>query len=592
MPKSTTHVIEIETGIGEPAFIPLTTGQELQPISIGKKGMWRIESARVLDVHAFVYFDGTTLFVQSAEDAASASVDGYRVGKAWTELHAPCRIEIGSAILRFRSLEKHPVTATQQSPQPRRRSAAPPPRPPEDEPPPEDPVSFPKPARPFRPGELATGGDDEETATRVAADLSSSVPAAPRPAAGRAVHDETRMEGSGSGRRDRPPLSPLPQRPEEQTVALPSAPVSVVSTPANAFGSVPPAGTPRTHPRGHGSMPPPGHGSMPPPGYGSIPPPAAVPRGLMHGHGSVPPPGGAPRGGHGPGMMHPNMGRLAAPGPGAAPTAMSPGVRPSMPPPMMGSQPPPGMQPHGGAGFGPRQNAMTGPAYPSAPPGRMTAGGGYGSRPNSVADEPEGGLRYYLARYAELSLPKRILLIAAPFCLFASAYLILVDDTLGLRGGEPRPASPTPSAAASRPAADAGSVAAGSNVPLCPPGFVPYTSAGAGGTIPCVPAGTPMPSGASDAAAGTAPGSAGTAATASAATAAAAVVVAGPTDAGSAQAAATPTTLERQAVDFVAAKDYAHAAAVYEQLQAQNPQNRVYAEAARILRAKADAGRP
>ena len=39
--SSTTHVIEIEAGIGEPAFIPLTLGQELQPISVGKKGMWR-----------------------------------------------------------------------------------------------------------------------------------------------------------------------------------------------------------------------------------------------------------------------------------------------------------------------------------------------------------------------------------------------------------------------------------------------------------------------------------------------------------------------------------------------------------------------
>src|ERR1043165_1036905 len=100
----TTHVIEIETGIGEPAFIPLTLGQELQPISVGKKGMWRIESPRVLDVHAFVYFDGNALFLQSADEANSASVDGYKIGKAWTELHAPCKIELGSAKLRFRSL--------------------------------------------------------------------------------------------------------------------------------------------------------------------------------------------------------------------------------------------------------------------------------------------------------------------------------------------------------------------------------------------------------------------------------------------------------------------------------------------------------
>ena len=89
----TTHVIEIETGIGEPAFIPLSMGQELQPISVGKKGMWRIESPRVLDVHAFVYFDGTSLFLQSADESQAASVDGYRVGKAWTEPLPSCVVE-------------------------------------------------------------------------------------------------------------------------------------------------------------------------------------------------------------------------------------------------------------------------------------------------------------------------------------------------------------------------------------------------------------------------------------------------------------------------------------------------------------------
>ena len=77
---ATTHVIEIESGIGEPAFIPLSMGQELQPISVGKKGMWRIESPRVLDVHAFVYFDGSSLFLQSADESNAASVDGFRVG--------------------------------------------------------------------------------------------------------------------------------------------------------------------------------------------------------------------------------------------------------------------------------------------------------------------------------------------------------------------------------------------------------------------------------------------------------------------------------------------------------------------------------
>src|SRR5262245_40568068 len=100
----TTHVIEIETGIGEPAFIPLTRGQELHPLSIGRRGMWRLESPGILDVHAFVYFDGTSLFMQSAEDASAASVDGVPIAKTWTELHPPCKIDMGGARLRFRAV--------------------------------------------------------------------------------------------------------------------------------------------------------------------------------------------------------------------------------------------------------------------------------------------------------------------------------------------------------------------------------------------------------------------------------------------------------------------------------------------------------
>ncbi len=102
--SETTHVVEIEAGIGEPTFIPLVTGQELQPISVGRKGMWRIESARVLDVHAFLYFDRASLFVQSADNESVVTVSGRRIGTVWTELFAPCTLEIGSARLRYRSL--------------------------------------------------------------------------------------------------------------------------------------------------------------------------------------------------------------------------------------------------------------------------------------------------------------------------------------------------------------------------------------------------------------------------------------------------------------------------------------------------------
>jgi hypothetical protein len=103
---------------------------------------------------------------------------------------------------------------------------------------------------------------------------------------------------------------------------------------------------------------------------------------------------------------------------------------------------------------------------------------------------------------------------------------------------------------------------------------VPYTIPLANGGFPCVLIGTPMPA--------PAPG-------------APAPIPAMPQTGLPAPApppGEAPKTLERQAVDFVAANDYARAAAVYEQLQIQNPSNRVYAEAARILRAKAGIAAP
>ena len=102
--NATTHVIEIEKGVGEPTFIPLSLGSELAPISVGRRGMWRIEGAKILDVHAFVYFDGKALFLQSADGSQPALAEGQSVSSQWTELRAPCRIEIGSARLHYRSL--------------------------------------------------------------------------------------------------------------------------------------------------------------------------------------------------------------------------------------------------------------------------------------------------------------------------------------------------------------------------------------------------------------------------------------------------------------------------------------------------------
>jgi hypothetical protein len=49
-------------------------------------------------------------------------------------------------------------------------------------------------------------------------------------------------------------------------------------------------------------------------------------------------------------------------------------------------------------------------------------------------------------------------------------------------------------------------------------------------------------------------------------------------------------TLEREAVDFVGQGQYLKAAEIYDQLAAQHPDQPVYREAARILRARGNGG--
>jgi hypothetical protein len=530
---TTTHVIELESGIGEPAFIPLTLGQELQPISVGKKGMWRVEGARVLDVHAFVYFDGSSLFLQSADEQSAALVDGYRVGKAWTELHAPCKIEIGGARLRFRSLiaeaqapEAHPSAAhayadhpadenqptlalerapverpptqpigqpigpafrdTQQSPGPSHGAAA--------SAAPAPPLSFPKQDRPFAPGAFVTKNDDESTRIaplestggRPVVALSGAIPAVPavappRPAAGRPV--------------------------EEDLSTRPGAGRAGQSSPGTGSYAAMPGGQP---------MQP-----LPPGMVQGVMPLASMP----------------------PGMNMP---------PGGYPPQQQQGYAPQGYPPM------------GGSG-----------AYGALPPG-ATGQGGPGMLPGAYgAPGPQGGPQPPEApkNFGDIMKDpaQRKKLLALAVILLGGAYVLLMDDDpapkqrptaadAGLDGA-PVVASSAASASAATPASP------------CPPGFQPYGAVQPGQPITCVPT-QPAPPESATPLAGTAI----------------------PVDAGSATVDAPrpkPTgkkTLERQAIDYVAVGEYGKAIGIYEKLAQESPENKVYPETLRILRAKLDAG--
>jgi hypothetical protein len=536
---STTHVIEIETGIGEPAFIPLTLGQELQPISVGKKGMWRIESPRVMDVHAFVYFDGSSLFLQSADDAAAASVDGYKIGKAWTELHAPCKIEIGTAKLRYRSLlpdgdsaatQVRPNAPVQGPPGGPPRTVAPQrpmPPPPDLGTPPPPMLSFPKAERPFKPGEFSQRVDDESTRIGPVAPRDGGQVRTggsnlhPRPAAGRPPD-----EGDLSTRPDAAHVRGAVQTPGGQPM-----PMGVhASGPYAPIGAGPMQGAMM-----QGSMPPGmggmgmGMGSMPPAMTGSMPVMAPQTPGYA---GPMFPTGGYPQAGYPP--MTP-MG----PGPGPMPGG------PSLPP----------------GGFG-----------------SMTPQGGSQAKPNPFEDFAE--------KWKAMSVPKRIAFVLFPIALLLGFITLFQDDP------PPQPArKPRPDGGAAMAAADAGVVppvmmstgattggtaatqpqptAWPKGVPCPPPNWPPNVP------LPCVPDPTGTTTGGTTGAVDPPPPP--------------------PTskkDAGAPTLTSSTRTLERQAVDAVAAGNKEQAAQIYEELSRRDPNNRVYAEAARILRAKLDAGAP
>ena len=100
------QIVEIRAGESPRPVLELRPGVVVQPMSIGRVGMWSIDAPGVLDVHAYVYFDGRALFLQSADAGNPAKGNGQTVGAAWQQLEIPCTIEIGRARLVYRTLDE------------------------------------------------------------------------------------------------------------------------------------------------------------------------------------------------------------------------------------------------------------------------------------------------------------------------------------------------------------------------------------------------------------------------------------------------------------------------------------------------------
>jgi hypothetical protein len=106
MAENPGSIVEIRAGTSQRPLLELRPGQVVQPMSIGRVGMWPVEAPGVLDIHAYVYFDGNALFIQSADAGNPAKGNGQAIGTTWQQIEIPCTIELGRARLVYRTLDE------------------------------------------------------------------------------------------------------------------------------------------------------------------------------------------------------------------------------------------------------------------------------------------------------------------------------------------------------------------------------------------------------------------------------------------------------------------------------------------------------
>lgn len=119
---STNLRIEVRTGEAERTRVDFAPGTSVDPFSVGRAASWVVKSHDVADVHAYLYFDGTTLFVASV-GGAPVTMAGQSVGADWEPVDVPMNIHLGGAKLAVRGPTSH--RAGQEATKPRADIAVP-----------------------------------------------------------------------------------------------------------------------------------------------------------------------------------------------------------------------------------------------------------------------------------------------------------------------------------------------------------------------------------------------------------------------------------------------------------------------------------
>ncbi|MCK6535098.1 MAG: hypothetical protein L6Q84_19165, partial [Polyangiaceae bacterium] len=90
--------IKLSGGSSDRAQVDLTAGTPVDAFSVGSDGGWKVSAPGLSAVHAYLYFDGTTLFVACAA-GSMVQLGSATVGTDWKPVSAPATINLGSAVL-------------------------------------------------------------------------------------------------------------------------------------------------------------------------------------------------------------------------------------------------------------------------------------------------------------------------------------------------------------------------------------------------------------------------------------------------------------------------------------------------------------
>jgi hypothetical protein len=229
------YSVRVAAGQASPPVRVFRAGAAEGPLGVGVEGDWVVRAQGVLPVHAFLFFDGETLFAASADRGKPAEIAGSPIGLEWTPVEAGEEILFGGARLEVRL---GGAQAAKRAPAPVRAPvtpAAPPVAP-------SGPVAAVIPAGPRfgpPPGAVAAGPPPAVSAPVASAPMPSvpTRPALPEPEPG----GDTRV-------------LPIEQMLRQQRAAQAAAPPPA-SAPAVSFGAPPSRAVPAPPPSWSGAAP-------------------------------------------------------------------------------------------------------------------------------------------------------------------------------------------------------------------------------------------------------------------------------------------------------------------------------------------------